>query len=49
MPLLPGMTFTVEPGIYLLGRGGVRIEDDMVITTDGGESLTDLPRELQVL
>lgn len=49
MPLLPGMTFTVEPGIYLLGRGGVRIEDDIVITTDGGESLTDLPRELQVL
>jgi Xaa-Pro dipeptidase len=49
MPLTPGMTFTVEPGIYLLGRGGVRIEDDMVITASGGESLTDLPRELQVL
>jgi Xaa-Pro dipeptidase len=49
MPLAPGMTFTVEPGIYLLGRGGVRIEDDMLITSIGGESLTDLPRELQVL
>ncbi len=49
MPLVPGMTFTVEPGIYLLGRGGVRIEDDMLITAGGGESLTDLPRELQVL
>jgi Xaa-Pro dipeptidase len=49
MPLAPGMTFTVEPGIYLLGRGGVRIEDDMLITASGGESLTDLPRELQVL
>jgi Xaa-Pro dipeptidase len=49
MPLAPGMTFTVEPGIYLLGRGGVRIEDDMLITPVGGASLTDLPRELQVL
>jgi Xaa-Pro dipeptidase len=42
--LAPGMTFTVEPGIYLTGRGGVRIEDDMVITPDGARSLSDLPR-----
>jgi Xaa-Pro dipeptidase len=49
MPLAPGMTFTVEPGIYLLDRGGVRIEDDVVITPDGSQSLTDLPRELQIL
>lgn len=49
MPLAPGMTFTVEPGIYLLDRGGVRIEDDVVITSTGSQSLTDLPRELQIL
>jgi Xaa-Pro dipeptidase len=47
--LQPGMAFTVEPGIYLPGRGGVRIEDNMVITPDGAECLSDLPRELIVL
>jgi Xaa-Pro dipeptidase len=41
-----GMTFTIEPGIYLPGRGGVRIEDDILITPAGCESLSDLPREL---
>jgi Xaa-Pro aminopeptidase len=44
--LQPGMTFTVEPGIYLPGRGGVRIEDNVAITADGTECLSDLPREL---
>ncbi len=47
--LEPGMTFTVEPGIYLSGMGGVRIEDDVLITRDGSISLSDLPRDLIVL
>ena len=45
-PLLPGNTFTIEPGIYLAGRGGVRIEDDVLVTADGHHSLTSFPREL---
>ena len=44
-----GMTFTIEPGIYLPNRGGVRVEDDFVITSDGGESLSALPRELRII
>jgi len=47
--LRPGMVFTVEPGIYLADRVGVRIEDDVVITEDGAEALSTLPRELTVL
>jgi Xaa-Pro dipeptidase len=47
--LEPGMTFTVEPGVYLPGRGGVRIEDDVVVTREGGESLTSFPRGLTSL
>jgi Xaa-Pro dipeptidase len=49
LPLAPGMTFTIEPGIYLPGKGGVRIEDDVVITNDGILSFSDMPRALRTL
>ena len=44
-----GMAYTVEPGIYLPGRNGVRIEDDMLVTKDGSESLSDMPREIRMI
>lgn len=48
-PLRPGTTFTIEPGIYVPGICGVRIEDDMVITNDGAESLTTFERNLMIV
>lgn len=45
--LLCGMVFTVEPGVYLPGVGGVRIEDDVLVTQDGVEVLSTLAKDLQ--
>jgi Xaa-Pro aminopeptidase len=49
LPLAAGMAFSVEPGIYLPGRHGARIEDIVVCTEDGVERLNNAPRELVVL
>ncbi|MFZ3590692.1 M24 family metallopeptidase [Bacillus sp. DJP31] len=47
--LQTGMTYTIEPGIYVPGLAGVRIEDDVLITGTGFEALTTYPKELQIL
>lgn len=44
--LQPGMVLTIEPGIYLPEWGGVRLEDDILVTPDGAEVLTSVPKEL---
>jgi Xaa-Pro aminopeptidase len=45
-PLKAGMIITIEPGIYVPGWGGVRIEDDVLVTKDGHRVLSSLPRDL---
>jgi Xaa-Pro dipeptidase len=47
--LREGMTYTIEPGIYIDDIGGVRIEDDVYVTADGHETLTKYPKELQII
>ncbi|KAB8133599.1 aminopeptidase P family protein [Gracilibacillus oryzae] len=47
--LKEGMVYTIEPGIYISGIGGVRIEDDVLVTKDGCETLTKFPKELQII
>ncbi|MFW5999668.1 MAG: M24 family metallopeptidase [Halanaerobiaceae bacterium] len=47
--LKPGMVFTCEPGIYLPGRGGVRIEDDLLLTEQGCRVLSSSTRELLII
>ncbi|GAA0456183.1 Xaa-Pro peptidase family protein [Alkalibacillus silvisoli] len=48
-PLQVGMAFTIEPGIYVPGVGGVRIEDDVLMTEDGPRRLTQYPKQLKML
>jgi Xaa-Pro aminopeptidase len=47
--LRPGMCFSIEPGIYLAGRFGVRIEDIVTVTDTGGRRLNDTDRHLRVV
>ncbi|MBE8522529.1 aminopeptidase P family protein [Amycolatopsis sp. H6(2020)] len=49
LPLEPGMAFSVEPGIYQPGRWGARLEDIVIVTADGVESVNNQPHELVVL
>lgn len=48
-PLVPGMCFSIEPGVYLPGRFGVRIEDIVTVTGDGGRRLNNTDHALQVV
>lgn len=48
-PIREGMVFTAEPGIYMPGVGGVRIEDNVLVTKNGAEVLTSFPKQLTVI
>ncbi|MFE3598315.1 M24 family metallopeptidase [Streptomyces sp. NPDC059142] len=48
-PMVPGMCFSVEPGVYLPGRFGVRIEDIVTVTEDSGRRLNNTPREMAIV
>jgi Xaa-Pro aminopeptidase len=47
--LEPGNVITVEPGVYVAGLGGVRVEDTLVVTTDGARPLTAFPKDPRCL
>jgi len=49
LPLVPGMCFSIEPGVYLPGRFGVRIEDIVTVTEDGGRRLNNTPHEMHIV
>ncbi|SFD60942.1 Xaa-Pro dipeptidase [Lentibacillus persicus] len=49
LPIKKGMCYTIEPGIYVPGKGGVRIEDMVFISDSGPETLTKFPKELQIV
>lgn len=44
-----GMVFSIEPGIYLPGRFGIRLEDIVILRENGGEILSSLPRTVHVV
>ena len=48
LTLEPGMVFTIEPGLYLPGRFGVRTEDDVLVTAQGVENLCSLPHRIAI-
>jgi len=48
-PMPKGSCITIEPGIYIAGLGGVRIEDDFLVTSKGGEALTKAPKNLSAM
>lgn len=49
MEIRPGMVFSVEPGIYIPGLGGVRIEDLVAVTEDGCDCLNRMSKDLRVI